>query len=87
MNQMSSSLDSHWSNRRNRPRENKRTPEEQEKKLKKRASRFFEGFKPSFSGEHGFPWHLSSTGTFKEGAYTLVYKVAFTLVEDKLLVK
>ncbi|KAK7405702.1 hypothetical protein VNO78_07309 [Psophocarpus tetragonolobus] len=30
---------------------------------KKRASRFFEGFKPCFSGEHGFPWHLSSTGT------------------------
>ncbi|KAK7325705.1 hypothetical protein VNO80_33972 [Phaseolus coccineus] len=34
MNQMSSSLDSHWSNRRNGPRENKRTPEEQEKELK-----------------------------------------------------
>ncbi|KAK7375804.1 hypothetical protein VNO78_35115 [Psophocarpus tetragonolobus] len=34
MNQMSSSLDSHWSNRRNGPRENKRTPEEQEKELR-----------------------------------------------------
>ncbi|KAK7296144.1 hypothetical protein VNO77_49288 [Canavalia gladiata] len=33
MNQMSSSLDSHWSNRRNGPRDNKRTPEEQEKEL------------------------------------------------------
>lgn len=33
MNQMSSSLDSHWSKRRNGPRENKRTPEEQEKEL------------------------------------------------------
>ena len=27
------SRDSHWSNRRNGPRENKRTPEEQEKEL------------------------------------------------------
>ncbi|MED6223930.1 cytochrome c oxidase subunit 1 [Stylosanthes scabra] len=33
MNQMSSSLDSHWSNRRNEPRYNKRAPEEQEKEL------------------------------------------------------
>lgn len=33
MNQMSSSLDDYWSNRRNGPRDNKRTPEEQEKEL------------------------------------------------------
>lgn len=33
MNQMSSSQDSHWSNRRNGPIDNKRTLEEQEKEL------------------------------------------------------
>ncbi|KAL5100145.1 hypothetical protein RYX36_004472, partial [Vicia faba] len=68
---MSSSLDSHWSNRRNGPRDNKRTPEEQEKELYDKRRKEHKGFSKASSPVSAESidspgTSLPQLGTFKE---------------------